>query len=158
MKKIVLSVILGASLFVSNGCAKKLENITVDKNLIKKEIYLNGKKVTLYQDLSEKAVVNGSKISISSKNREGYLVFYTTKDKNPAGRLIATDKIIIYLQNHTPEEIEKKYGLKFVKYINKDLKMALFKGKKDNILEVVNQLNENKIKATIDFIRNWSLY
>jgi hypothetical protein len=86
------------------------------------------------------------------------LVFYTSRYKSPYNRLIVTEKIIVYLGKYTPEEIEKKYNIKFIKFINKDLKLALFKGKKENIINTVNKLNENKIKASIDFIRKFRLY
>jgi hypothetical protein len=155
MKKILILIIFIGNLFGFNGCVKK---ITISKDLIKKEIYLNGKKVILYQDPNEKAVVKGNKVKILNNTSNGYLVFYTSRTKSPYTRLIATEKIIVYLDRYTPEEIEKKYNIKFIKYINKDLKMALFKGNKENILNTVNNLNENKIKASIDFIRKFKLY
>lgn len=157
MKKILILTIFIGSLFGFNGCISKM---TFDKNLIKKEIYINGKKVILYQDPNEKAIVKGNKIKIlnSSSSEEGNLVFYTSRYKSPYNRLIVTEKIIVYLGKYTPEEIEKKYNIKFIKFINKDLKLALFKGKKENIINTVNKLNENKIKASIDFIRKFRLY
>jgi hypothetical protein len=160
MKKL-FSFICGIGLLISYGCASEINSFYISSNLIKKDVYLNGKKVVLYEAPNERAVVKGNKIEILNSNdsiSNGHLVFYTSKYKSPYTRLVATNKFIIYLGKYSPEEIEEKYGIKFVKYINKDLKMALFKGKEENILDTVNRLNKDGIKASIDFIRKFKLY
>lgn len=127
-------------------------------NLTKVNVYINGKKKILYQS-NENVVLKGSKITLTNKNNNQFLVFYTTKDKNPNSRLIVNNEIIVFIpKDKTVKDIEKKYNITFVKYINKKMGLALFKSDLKNLVSNVNNLNKNGIKAQFNFVRKWELY
>lgn len=142
MKKAIFLVLIG-SLGVT-GCAAD--------NLEKVNVYFNGKKHVFYKESIE------NKILTTNKNRQN-IVLYTSKNKNPDSKLIVTNEIILSVpKNMEIKEIEEKYGIKFVKFINRKIRLALFKTDINSIFEKVNELNEDGIKASFNYKRNWKLY
>ena len=141
-KRIFLAFIIGILGFT--GCAAD--------NLEKVNVYFNGKKHVFYKESIE------SKILTTNKNRQN-IVLYTSKNKNPDSKLIVNNEIILSIpKNMSIKEIEEKYGIKFVKFINRKIRLALFKADINSIFEKVNILNENGIKASFNYKRNWKLY
>lgn len=148
-KRIMIACLL--MLIGITSCAA--ENINYGLNKI--SVYINGKK-RIYYLSNEK--LNLKKINIESAKNQ-YLVLYPTKNKNPISRLIVTSEIIVFIpKNKTIQDIEKKYNIKFVKFIDKKLKLALFKTNINNLIKSINALNKNGIKAEFNAIRNWKLY
>ena len=127
-------------------------------NLEKVNLFLNGKKRVLYKS-NENAILKGNKVVITNDKKTQFLVLYISKDKNPNTRLFVNNEIIVKIpKGKTIKNIEKKYNIKFIKYINKDINLALFKSDLTSVITKVNKLNKNGIKADFNVIRNWKLY
>jgi len=156
MKKITLLIISTLMLF---GCSSKnCPKPAKASQLQEVVVYEFGQKRIYYMDPTERAIKAGSRFTIKSGATSGFAVLYPSPSKKE--RIIATNRLILKLPSKDAiAQVEKEYGLKYIRAINERVGLYLFEApKSNNLFELSNKLNLSGIKAKIDYYAPYKLY